>query len=243
MSNNQSPTRYIIGLVMILVGLGYLFENVLGINFGQILSDWWAIILVIAGVYHIAKQPEKLTSGLIVIAIGGVILADNLFPEIDFWSTFVPILLIIFGIGFLLRDNNKSGVEVKSKFSFNFDNSNPDYLDDEVINVTALFSGAEHHISSKKFRGGKVSSTFGGVELDLRNAEMATGEASIDIDCVFGGVEIKVPQSWRVHVSGSPVMGGISNDTFYSPRSDSTTTEQLLTIRATVMFGGLEISN
>lgn len=243
MNTQQSPTRYIIGLILILVGLGYLFDNIIGINFGQILSDWWAVILVIAGVYHIAKQPERLTSGLIVIAIGGVILADNLFPDIDFWSTFVPILLIIFGIGFLLRDNNKAGVEVKSKFNFNFDNSNnPEYINDEVINVTALFSGAEHNISSKKFRGGKVSATFGGVELDLRSAEMATGEASIDVDSVFGGVEIKVPQSWRVHVSGSPIMGGISNDTFYSPRQDNSS-EQLLTIRATVMFGGIEISN
>ena len=233
--------RIWVGIILIVIGAGFLLDRFYDIHFGQIFHDWWAIIFVIGGVMKIVNQPNKLVGGLFLIAIGGLIIADHLY-NIDFWATAIPLALIIGGIGFLLRErDNSARVQVKHTFSLGNNAKDSSDLNDEVINVSAVFSGSSHRVNSSKFRGGKISSLFGGVELDLRMAEMASNEASLDVDCSFGGVEIKVPQSWRVVVQGTPIFGGIENDTMVTANlSDSSYT---LTVRASVVFGGLEIKN
>lgn len=236
-------TRYIIGIILILLGVGFLLDSLhlIDISFGELFQDWWALIFVFIGVGQIISRPDKLTSGLFWIGLGGLIIAHNLY-DIEFWETALPLALIIWGIGFLIRDKNSgTKVQVKHTFSLGSSSKRANELDDEIINISAVFSGSSHRVHSQSFRGGNISSTFGGVELDLRSASMASNEASLDVDCSFGGVEIKVPQSWHVVVQGTPIFGGIENDTIQ--RAIGGEHECKLTVRASVMFGGLEIKN
>ncbi|MBL7999446.1 MAG: hypothetical protein JNL32_12520 [Candidatus Kapabacteria bacterium] len=238
----QINSRLIIGALLIILGVGFLIDRIAPFEFGEILRTWWALAFVVIGALQIINRPEKLTGGLIMIALGSALVADNLFPDIHFWGIFMPLLLIIFGIGFLLRDKSKPMIDINATFYKHTSSDSHTVSTDEVISVSALFSGSEQTISSKKFRGGKVSALFGGVELDLRHAEMASSEASLDVEASFGGVEIKVPQHWHVIVQGSPVFGGISNETLQRAIGGEQH-EQTLTIRANVVFGGLEITN
>lgn len=234
-------SRNIIGLLLILLGVGFLLDRFDIIPFTDVFHDWWAIIFVIMGVVQIINRPNKLTGGLFLVALGGLIIADRLY-DIDFWSTALPLALIIWGIGFLIREKNGDSGNIQVKHNFVIGGkSNPTDLDDEVIDISAVFSGSSHRINSQKFRGGKVNSTFGGVELDLRNSSMASNEASLDVDVTFGGIEIKVPQSWHVIVQGTPIFGGVENDTIQ--RAIGAEQSSTLTIRSTVLFGGLEIKN
>jgi len=41
----------------------------------------------------------------------------------------------------------------------------------------------------KNFRGGRLVAVFGGIEIDLWQAEMEGDEAVLQIDAIFGGVE------------------------------------------------------
>lgn len=233
-------SRNITGLILILLGVGFLLDRFNVIPFGDVVQSWWPIIFVAMGVVQIINRPNKLTGSLFLIALGGLLIADNLF-NIDFWSTALPLGLIIWGIGFLIRDKDGSGtIQVKHNFTLG-GKSNTTELEDEVIDVSAVFSGSSHRINSQKFRGGKVTSTFGGVELDLRNASMASNEASLDVDVSFGGCEIKVPQSWHVIIQGTPIFGGVENDTLQ--RAIGGEQVSTLTVRTTVLFGGLEIKN
>ena len=224
-----------IGVLLIVIGAGFLLDRFYDMHFSEIFHNWWAIIFVIGGAVKIIRQPEKLVGGLFLIALGGLLIANQVY-DIDFWATAIPLVLIIGGIGFLLRErDNTTRVHIKHTFSLGGSAKNTSELNDEQINVSAIFSGSSHRVQSKKFRGGKISALFGGVELDLRTAEMASSEASLDVDCTFGGVEIKVPQAWQVVVQGTPIFGGIENDTMLHTLGGDTaytlTVRRLSTVR------------
>ena len=48
---------------------------------------------------------------------------------------------------------------------------------------------------------------MGNIELDLTTARVGPGESYIEIRCLWGNVEIRVPPEIRVEVEGHPVLG------------------------------------
>ena len=62
----------------------------------------------------------------------------------------------------------------------------------------------------------------------------------MDVVVAFGGVEIVVPEGWRVDVKGIPLFGGWSNKT---ARDLVGADAPLLSIEALVAFGGLDIGH
>jgi predicted membrane protein len=223
-----------LGVALVIVGILLLLE-VTGIIPGfEWIFNWWPSLLVVWGVRLIAQKPDKLTGGLFVVALGCLLLADNIIPGFDFWVAAVPVLLIVLGISIIVRPSRSTQVQHAVSFAFG---NRQGSLSDELINATALFSGVEYTVNSNRFRGGTVQAIFGGIELDFRPARMATTEASLDVEAIFGGINIMVPPDWAVSIEGTPLFGSIDSKVITKP-SDST---PLLRIRGTVVFGGIEI--
>ena len=81
--------------------------------------------------------------------------------------------------------------------------------------------------------------TFGGLELDLRNAALAAGGATLALEVVFGSVKIQVPGNWQVIVTSNTHIGGVTENRRQPAPED---TAGQLTITGKLVFGGLEIS-
>lgn len=222
------------GIALIVVGI-LLLLNALGLlpELGWLL-EWWPVMLIALGIRIILRKPDSLIGGLITIALGCLLLADNIIAGFDFWVAAVPVTLIVIGLGIVLRPLRRPGVQIVT--SFTFARGAPS-LADELINVVAIFSGARHTIVSPSFRGGTVQAIFGGVELDLRPAQMAATEASLDVEVIFGSIEIYVPPHWQVVIEGTPLFGSIENKT-HTVLQDSS---PILRIHASVAFGSIEI--
>ena len=77
---------------------------------------------------------------------------------------------------------------------------------------------------------------MGGAMVDLRNAHIAD-QATMDIRIYAGGVDVVVPDGWRVEVVSKALMGGIANRS--DPDADNTA--PLLLVAATIVMGGCEI--
>jgi predicted membrane protein len=77
---------------------------------------------------------------------------------------------------------------------------------------------------------------MGGIELDLRAAGTATGEAVIDVFVMWGGVEIWVPPDWAVSNEVNLLMGGAEDRSTGAQGA----THRLI-VRGFVVMGGLEI--
>lgn len=108
-------------------------------------------------------------------------------------------------------------------------------------NIIAVFSGSSRRISSKSFKGAKLTAVFGGIQLDLREAIIETSPAILDVTAVFGGAEIKVPRGWNVEFQTSAVLGGTSDERKQGEPASGTAPHLL--IAGTVVLGGVSVKD
>lgn len=166
--------------------------------------------------------------GLLFILFGIVIFMVRL-NDYSFYSVlrqYWPVLIIIAGVLTLFSGEGKGIVLGDRK------DETEDYVD--YMNV---FSGLENVNTSQDFRGGAITTIFGGAEIDLRGAVISS-QCKLSITTIFGGVEVRLPENCKVIVNGAPIFGGLEN------RKRQVEGDHIPTvhIRYFVMFGGIEIS-
>lgn len=215
----KANRRAILGIVFILIGTVILLDNLYIIDIPRDVFTWQMIIVAI-GLFQVVTGNYR--SGLIVMAIGGFLwfIQYERLNFRDYW----PIILIIIGISFFLR-SRKSKIEGSDGAS---------YIDD-----MAIFAGNKKRITSDQFSGGKVTCAFGGVELDLRDAQLDNGHAVIDAFTAFGGLKVYVPDDWVIKSEITPILGGFDDKRMEMPNDSPTNT---LVLKGMVLFGGVEVS-
>ncbi len=228
--------RYILGGVLVTAGILMILENlrILDNIIPGYLFDWYSIFILV-GVVLMATR-EKITLGLIFTIIGGAFLLDEMAYEynwyFDFWDIFEfwPVVFIIVGLSLILRRGRLGDSEKKSEFG-----DSSDYVDE-----TAIFGGADSVITSQDFKGGKVTSIFGGSDINLVNATLAPGTNVLDVFVLFGGTDIIVPSDMNVRVEVTAIFGGFSDERkIVSNNPDNDGRE--LVIKGLVLFGGGEV--
>jgi hypothetical protein len=80
---------------------------------------------------------------------------------------------------------------------------------------------------------------FGGVELDVGQAEPEAAESLESIFTLFGGVEIKAPSGVPVALTGFTLMGGQSDERAPGPRLPGCPVVRVRSIR---VLGGVSVS-
>jgi predicted membrane protein len=104
----------------------------------------------------------------------------------------------------------------------------------------AVFSGGDRIITSQNFKGGRITSIFGGSKINLMNSKLAEGPQVLDTMSVFGGSTIIVPADWTVRVEVVAIFGGFSDRRERMPNIvyDQNT---MLVIKGMAIFGGGEV--
>ena len=224
--------RPIIGVVLVLAGLFLVMRNT-GV-FPEFIDNVifsWPMLLVVIGLVMTLGAAEK-TSGVIVMAVGGFFLIPMIFREtFHAYNMFWPSIFIIVGVIFI-ASKRKGWNSVTSTAT----------VGDDFIDYVNVFSGGERQIVSENFRGGRISAVFGGMELDLTKAKLATGRNELEIACVFGGATLIVPDDWNISIEVTPVLGGFSDSRKLIPGRTVDSTKQLV-IKGAVVFGGGEIKS
>jgi hypothetical protein len=104
--------------------------------------------------------------------------------------------------------------------------------------VVAIFSGARRTGRWRPARREKAVAVFGGVELDLREAQLPAGDMRLSAVAVFGGIDVTVPPGTRVELSGFSLFGGREahgGDEYPGPDAF------VLRVHAVAVFGGVNI--
>jgi len=222
------------GALIVAAGVALLLDHMGFIYIGS-LFQFWPMILIFFGVGHLFTRSNR-AWGAILIVVGAIFQLNNLGLTHLRFSDMWPLAIIAVGL-VLMWGALKPPIVLKGGSST--DNYSPD-----MFNATAIFGGIERNIKSQAFRGGRATCIFGGTELDLRDANIDGEEATIEVNCIFGGAEIRVPEAWNVHSMGNPVLGGYSDKTHISAAPDPTGAKRkTLIITGTVIFGGVEIRN
>lgn len=107
-----------------------------------------------------------------------------------------------------------------------------------TISGLAVLGGIHRGNNSRAFRGGDLTAILGGCEIDLRQAAIE-GEAVLDVFAMWGGIEIRVPETWSVSGRVVPILGGFEDKT----RPSQGATAHRLVVRGFAIMGGIEIKN
>ena len=79
---------------------------------------------------------------------------------------------------------------------------------------------------------------MGGMELDLRNTTLSAKPATLDVGVLCGGLQLRVPESWRAELDVHPTMGGVRDFRKVLPEKNGTVD---IIVSGSVVMGGLAL--
>jgi predicted membrane protein len=215
--------RTYFGLVLVAVGGGFLLDQLDVIDFGEIFSTWWPMIIILVGLLQLATRSVPVLAGGLVVLIGVLFQLGRLDVfGIDFGALVVPTIIILVGVYLIATRFTRSGASVHS---------------DESLNGFVIFGGLERRVDSQAFTGGSVTALFGGAEIDLRGAQLAPEGGELEVSVAFGGAELMVPAEWNVKLDGLPLFGALTDKTQKGGSGP------VFHIKSIAAFGGIEVHN
>ncbi len=222
--------RNLIGLILIIIGALLILQfTVEGFSLGWLWTTYWPILLLLIGLHNFRSRQTSLI-GLILVFIGIFFQLRNLqlLPS-PVQQMFWPLFIIFIGLWILISSRKPKQTDYR------------EYSTENSANYTAIMSGTEARIVTKDFKGGSALAIMGGIEIDLRDAELQNDVANMELTAIMGSVLIKVPEHWQIQISSLPFLGACENHTRFQV-SDSSK-QALLNIQCTAIMGGIEIKN
>lgn len=109
----------------------------------------------------------------------------------------------------------------------------------DEFELAAYVGGAQRTCRAASLRRGLVSVVCGGVDLDLREAVLDPAGATLELSATWGGVNVTVPDSWRVEVEQRSMLGGV--DSRVTPPEELPDDAPVLRVTASTRFGGVAL--
>ncbi|MCX6141114.1 MAG: LiaF-related protein [Candidatus Kapabacteria bacterium] len=231
--------QVVMGLIFVIVGGGLLLDTFNIVEFWPLLGTWWPSSLMIIALVKLATRSGSVFGNGMLFTVGALLQLGELDIIHGFWSAFWPIVLILIGISMLV-DRKKNSQPFGMNNTTSGEGDGLPY-EENRLEANAIFAGNDLRVTSRHFTGGEANAIFGGMEIDFRSAEIEGNMVVLKCSAIFGGVEIKVPPHWTVHVKGTPIFGGIDDKT--NRFRDTNVLGPTLVLDATVIFGGIEIGS
>jgi len=254
--NSVKISSIVCGLLFVAAGILLFAFNVgaLPIEYKSVVFSW-PMILIVIGIICIFSR-RSWFGGFVLILLGGFFLLSKLnIPSLDFVKQNIgAIILISAGIGILCKllfgrrckffwydaqfhsrhwSRNHSKYD-KKQFAQNEKGFKPGYIDRNCV-----FGGSKEKWDLKNFSGGEINSVFGGIEMDLSEAQLAEGIHHLELNSVFGGIVLYVPIEWKIEIHQTQVFGSFADN---RPKPSFEVDEnRVLIIEANAVFGGGEI--
>lgn len=219
-----------------IVALGVIFGgNALGwFELNIFFDGWWTLFIIVPSAISLVTEKEKFSSlGFLAVGVILLLAAQNVFSYDTAWKIILAVILVLIGLGIIIRNifHNKNDKEVEKKIH---ELENGKVMDSQA----AIFSGSERVYNDEVFGGSNLVAVFGGVDLDLRKAKF-TKDTVIKAFCLFGGIDIKVPEEVQVKIKSGFIFGGVSDER----KGDVSKGKYTIYLDMAGGFGGVNISD
>lgn len=209
------------GLIIVLLGVGFLLQQLKVPGADTIMRSWWPLVIIAVGLLAWMNNQRRWFGPLIIVLVGLALMFDQLnIWDRSAWNVFWPMIIIAFGARLVF--GRGSGQVMSAEKT-------------DQADIDVVFSGAEKRVTGE-FKEASVSAWFGGIKLDLRQAQF-TESPILHVTAGFGGVDILVPPQVNVVTKVAPIFGGVDD------KSDHAHTDKTLRIEGTAMFSGVSVKN
>lgn len=217
------------GVMMLGLGMYFLFEREFNFDFG-LQRFIFPIALIFVGIYLITQKRKEQQ------------VLNDIQEKIRAKSTSSSASTEEYKIGEEYNKGEKSTFSSQASGAKSYAGmsgvSGTSYSDS--VSIDSIMSGINKRMLTKNFQGGKLTAAFGGIDLDLTQADFS-GMVTLQVDVIFGAIKLVVPPHWDVRVEVTNIAAGVEDKRAY--RQSEVDPDKVLVIRGTVFFGGLEIKS
>lgn len=215
----RNSGQVLIGLIIIAVGLALLLDN---LDVGGSPWRFFPSVITVIGVWALARTGFRQPIGPLVLIVVGVAVQLSILDEVPegVRSAIWPVLVILVGILLIFWRSSRGRAA----------------LDGGASHV-GVFHGVQDRVNGP-LRRLQATAVFGSVELDVREARIDQPPATIDVSCLFGGIDIRLPSNVAVQNDVLALFGSVE-DKRRTSGADAVT----INLRGTIIFGGLRLKD
>jgi hypothetical protein len=216
--------RFVAGLALVALGVVFLLGE-LGVLAapGAVVGAWWPVVFLALGV-GLALEQRRLGIGPLVFLALGLVLLSLTTDLVALDARIVwPVVVIAVGLWLILRPAGRQ-------------RPGPEH-DAPHLNLTAVFDDRKLRSSADDFRGAALTSIFGDVDLDLRDAAPGA-DMTVDVTSIYGEIDVTAPSDWQVELSASGLFSDIEHRPPPQPAPRDAPT---LTVRGFSLFGDVTV--
>ena len=240
----QAPAPRLFIAVLLIAAGTLLFLSNLGLLPEFNFWAFWPLIFVVGGVGKLVSDNTRAGQalGIVLIAGGSLFLLVSLGilhirAHDDSWP--LSLLLIAFGTIALIKilDANEN-TRIRVGFPTGTSSLSSDFLKEQVV-----FGSLKRKVETPNFQGGKLEAVFGSIDLNLRTAQISSPEkaATLEVNAIFGSIELRVPEGWRVVTHAASVFGSVEDKTITN--KVGTFDGPTLFLTGAAVFGSVEIKD
>jgi len=238
----KGKNNFSFGIILLIIGGVLLLDRMDIIEFSWVFS--WPFILIGVGIFSLVRHGLRNTFGIFMLVFGSFFLIrrENLIPY-DYYDYLLPAGIIIVGLYLIISRRSKFGVNEAGEdgvFGETSGISDAKVIESDYIKAEAVFASVQRRLITKDFKGGKVTTAFGGADIDLSKAEIKES-AVLDVEVIFGGLNLIIPPHWEIQADLSNVFSGIEDKRAF-PSGDGAD-RKILYIKGSVSFGGLDFKS
>jgi predicted membrane protein len=238
----SNPKKIMFGLLIALAGAVMLLFNtgVLPYEMKAYFFNW-PLFFIGLGLINFADRRSWFI-GFVFTLVGGLAYLHKFYNHFEVENFIFPILLIALGLYIVLK-RLITPAKIKKMERDDAKSTRFTSTSDEYIDETNIFSGSERIFTGEQFKGGSITNVFGGSELDLTKTILAPGKNILEINSVFGGVNLYVPHDWKVTVKVNAVLGAFEDKRYYTLGAEDMLSDRELIITGNLVFSGGELKS
>ncbi len=221
------------GLFIVVIGAIFLARQ-MGVEFPHWFFSW-KMILIAVGLFVGFRHKFRDWGWIVPVIVGLVFLADEFVEGVSFGHLIWPVAIIAAGLFMIFKPKRHTAAWQNTSVPA----TTTARTTENFFDTVNIFGGSKKVIISKDFRGGEITTIFGGSEINLTQADI-NGRAELELVQIFGGTKLIVPAHWAVSTEELVcIFGGVDDKRNPSTLTDDTT--KVLIIKGTCIFGGLDI--
>ena len=214
--------NYLWGFFFIVMGTIFGLNALDIVHIDIFFDGWWTLFIIVPCLVNLFCDENKV-GDLIGLFVGVCLLlgAQGIIQIQFLWKLMVPVILVVIGISFFMKDKIYS--KVKNSFR-------------DGGEIYATFSEQKLDYSYEDFYGCSFNAVFGSIQCDLKDSKIKE-DVVVHATSVFGGITLLVPDDVRIRVVSTSIFGGVSDKRHHiSKKSDVT-----IYLDVTCLFGGVDI--